>query len=101
MDLLFTRQASQRMIFDDDQVLPLSTLEPAKIAGLELMHPVRRTAGKAELSLPQDRLMIRGGGASDTSVWFSGFDRTNFPGMGGQNWTCGTMHLFHGHPKGR
>jgi len=27
------------------------------------------------------------------------FDRTNFPGMKGPNWTYGAMHLYHGHPK--
>ncbi len=74
VDLRFTRQASQRMIFDEDQALPLSSLDPTKVAGLELMHPVRRTAGKAEVSIPQGRLMILGEGATDTSLWFSGFN---------------------------
>jgi hypothetical protein len=74
VDLHFTRQASQRMIFDDAQALPLSSLDPAKVAGLELMHPVRRTTGTAKVSAPQGRLMILGEGATDTSVWFSGFN---------------------------
>ncbi|MEK7953037.1 hypothetical protein [Luteolibacter soli] len=74
LDLHFTRQATQRMIFDDDQALPLLSLDPAKVAGLELMHPIRRTTGKAEVSVPQGRLMVRGEGATDTSVWFSGFN---------------------------
>ncbi len=29
------------------------------------------------------------------------FDRTNFPGMEGPNWTYGAMHLFHGYPRDR
>jgi hypothetical protein len=74
LDLHFTRQASQRMIFDDDQALPLSSLDPAKIAGLELMHPIRRTTGKAGVSVKKGQLMILGEGASDTSLWFSGFN---------------------------
>ena len=74
VDLHFTRQATQRMIFDDDQALPLSSLDPTKIAGLELMHPVRRTTGKAEVSIKQGRLTIRDESAADTSVWFSGFN---------------------------
>ncbi|MCW1884218.1 hypothetical protein OKA04_05710 [Luteolibacter flavescens] len=74
MDLRFTRQATQRMIFDDDQALRLSSLEPAKDTGLELMHPVRRTTGQAELSVPQGRLVVRGEDATDASVWFSGFN---------------------------
>ncbi|RYD23575.1 MAG: hypothetical protein EOP88_03645 [Verrucomicrobiaceae bacterium] len=74
LDLRFTRQASQRMIFDEDQALPLSSLEPSKIAGLELMHPVRHTAGKAELTLSEGRLTVAGEGNTDTSVWFSGFN---------------------------
>ena len=74
VDLHFTRQASQRMIFDDNQALPLSSLDPTKIAGLELMHPVRRTTGKAEVGVSQGQLTIHGDSATDTSVWFSGFN---------------------------
>lgn len=74
LDLHFTRQASRRMIFDDDQALPLSSLEPSKVAGLELMHPVRHTAGNARLTIPQGRLVVTGEGTADTSVWFSGFN---------------------------
>lgn len=73
-DLRFTRQASLRMIFDDDQALPLSSLEPAKVVGLELMHPVRRTTGAAEPRVERGRLAIHGTGATDTSLWFSGFN---------------------------
>lgn len=62
------------MIFDDDQALPLSSLDPAKVVGLELMHPIRRTTGKAEVGVAQGRLVIRAEAASDTSVWFSGFN---------------------------
>ncbi|MCP5548080.1 MAG: hypothetical protein H7A50_11985 [Akkermansiaceae bacterium] len=74
LDLRFVRQAAQRMIFDDDQALPLSSLHPSKIVGLELMHPVRRTSGNAAVSVSGGRLEIRAGGESDTSVWFSGFN---------------------------
>jgi hypothetical protein len=74
LDLHFTRQATQRMIFDDSQALPLSSLDPTKVAGLELMHPVRRSTGKAEITVPRGQLMIRGEAATDTSVWFSGFN---------------------------
>lgn len=74
VDLRFTRQAVKRMIFDADQALPLSSLEPTRIAGLELMHPVRRTTGAAEVSVPRGSLLVRGEGNTDTSIWLSGFN---------------------------
>lgn len=74
LDLRFIKQASQRMIFNDDQALPLGALEPAKIVGLELMHPVRRTSGSAEVSVARGRLIVQAQEESDTSVWFSGFN---------------------------
>lgn len=73
-DLHFTRQATKRMVFDREQALPLSALDPAKVVDLELMHPVKRAAGEAEIKVAEGKLMIRGSGATDTSLWFSGFN---------------------------
>jgi hypothetical protein len=73
-DLRFTRQASKRMIFDREQALPLSSLDPSTVVDLELMHPLKRVAGEAALKLVGGKLMIDAQGASDTSLWFSGFN---------------------------
>ncbi|WP_035601396.1 hypothetical protein [Haloferula sp. BvORR071] len=73
-DIHFTRQASKRMVFDREQALPLAALDPASIVDLPVMHPIKRRAGNAEFTLKDGKLMIRGAGVSDTSLWFSGFN---------------------------
>ena len=35
----FTRQASKRLIFDNEQTIPLAGIWPEKIIGLSVMHP--------------------------------------------------------------
>ena len=37
--LEFRRQAVRRMIFDRSQNIPLAGLNPAKVIGLDVMHP--------------------------------------------------------------
>ena len=37
--LEFRREATQRMIFDENQEIPLAGFNPSKIVGLDLMHP--------------------------------------------------------------
>src|SRR5690606_41669050 len=38
-DIQFTRQAVKRFIFDEQQKIPLASLEPKNIIGLNSMHP--------------------------------------------------------------
>ena len=38
-EIQFRRQAVRRMVFDADQNIPLSSLRPAKVIDLDLMHP--------------------------------------------------------------
>ncbi|WP_193212834.1 hypothetical protein [Luteolibacter marinus] len=72
-DLRFRRQASQRMIFDEDQALPLAVLDPAKVVGLDVMHPVKSSGGGSAMCR-DGRLWMKGPAASDVSVWLSGFN---------------------------
>src|SRR5210317_1611199 len=39
-ELKFVRQGVQRMIFDENQSIPLAKLHSDKIIGLEAMHPI-------------------------------------------------------------
>ena len=38
-EIQFRRQAAIRMVFDENQQIPLSSLRPAKVMELDLMHP--------------------------------------------------------------
>ena len=37
--IYFKRQAAQRMVFDSEQIIPLSSINPAKVRDFDLMHP--------------------------------------------------------------
>lgn len=75
--LAFRRQAVRRMIFDASQDIPLAGLWPAKVIGLDVMHP-----------------------AVGEQVNHFTMDRSNFPGMPTPSWTYGAMYLYHGYPTG-
>ncbi|MBB5353876.1 hypothetical protein HNR46_004140 [Haloferula luteola] len=72
-ELHFQRQASQRLIFDREQALPLASLDPTKIVDLELMHPVR-TSGGGKAEVKQGNLILRGPTSFKSSIWLSGFN---------------------------
>ena len=40
MDIAFTRQAARRLVFDAAQEIPLWSLRPSELVGLEVMHPI-------------------------------------------------------------
>lgn len=100
VDLHFTRQASRRMVFDREQALPLAALDPATVVDLELMHPVKRGAGAAELKLIDGKLVIRGEGATDTSLWFSGFNPFATYELELDSWNGGSAGLEFVHEGG-
>lgn len=74
-EIKFTRQAVKRMIFDESQSIPLAGLDPAKVVGLEVMHPVtHRGAAKAEVRCVNGGLQFDSSAAADTTLWFGGFN---------------------------
>ena len=69
----FTRQAAKRIVFDKEQSIVLSELEPEKIVGLPIMHP-HLSKHSAKISILGDELMIQADKESNTSLWLGGFN---------------------------
>jgi hypothetical protein len=73
--LEFRRQATQRMIFDRDQEIPLAGLHPAKVLELDLMHPTIGTpAGEPKVEIHEGKLRITATEASRADRWVGGFN---------------------------
>ena len=75
VDLKFTRQAVKRMVFDGSQAIPLAGLDPAKVIGLEVMHPAtHRGSAKADVRWGNGSLQFESSAAAETTLWFGGFN---------------------------
>ncbi|WP_372721435.1 hypothetical protein [Novipirellula sp.] len=74
--LVFRRQATSRMIFDRSQQIPLSSLQPDKTVGLDLMHPVvGDPTGETRGTIKAGRLRISTDAHSGSSErWVGGFN---------------------------
>ena len=71
----FVRQAAKRYIFDDNQKITLSTLNPAKTIGMNAMHPVSHYSDyHADIKIQNNRLQIQSKEESPGSIWFGGFN---------------------------
>lgn len=71
----FVRQGVQRMIFDENQSIPLARLEPAKIIGLSAMYPVSHYSNEHPgILILDDKLVIRSNQETQTGIWFGGFN---------------------------
>jgi hypothetical protein len=71
----FRRTAVQRMIFDQSQAIPLASLNPSKVVGLELMHPSQGAPnGQATASIQDGNLLISAKEAATISHWVGGFN---------------------------
>jgi hypothetical protein len=72
--LEFRRQAVRRMIFDRSQDIRLSGLWPAKVVGLDVMHPaVGRQTNDPRLEIDGGRLRISSQKAAASTRWIGGF----------------------------
>jgi len=73
--LVFRRQATRRMIFDRSQSIPLAGLDPRKIIGLDVMHPlVGETIGQTEVSLSRGALKLSTVDGASSRRWVGGFN---------------------------
>ncbi|MGB4708265.1 MAG: hypothetical protein WBH50_18590 [Fuerstiella sp.] len=73
--LVFRRQATQRMIFDRSQQIPLSSLQPKNVLGLDVMHPeVGERTGETRCSIEEGKLIISTGDGATSSRWVGGFN---------------------------
>jgi hypothetical protein len=74
-NLEFRRQATQRMIFDRDQEIPLAGFHPSKVIALDLMHPLVGTpSGEPQTAIQAGKLEIRSIQASRADRWIGGFN---------------------------
>jgi hypothetical protein len=73
--LEFRRQAVQRMIFDKTQNIPLAGLFPAKIVGLDVMHPpVGEQVNNPQLMIENGKLKISSEQNGKTTRYVGGFN---------------------------
>ncbi|MFZ4261373.1 hypothetical protein ACFRAE_04980 [Sphingobacterium sp. HJSM2_6] len=71
----FSRQAVERFVFDHRHTLPLAKLDPAKIVGMETMHPVTHyQADKGSIKLNQQQIQFATTAHAESSIWFAGFN---------------------------
>jgi len=73
--LEFRRQAVRRMIFDRGQDIRLAGLRPAKIVGLDVMHPpVGEQVNEPRLAIEGGRLRISAQKDATATRWVGGFN---------------------------
>ena len=73
--LEFRRQAVRRMIFDRSQDIPLAGLWPAKVVGLNVMHPpVGEQVNDPRVEVKDGRLRISAPKAAVATRWVGGFN---------------------------
>ena len=73
--LEFRRQAVQRMIFDRSQDIQLAGLWPAKVIGLDVMHPpVGPQINDPRLEIEGSRLRISSNKPATATRWVGGFN---------------------------
>ncbi len=73
--LEFCRQAVRRMIFDRDQEISLCGLWPAKVVGLDVMHPtVGEQVNDPQVSVEGSKLRISAQKDATVTRWVGGFN---------------------------
>ena len=56
----FVRQGVQRMIFEENQSIPLASLEPTRIIGISSMHPVKHyNKEHSEVMIQNGKLVVQ------------------------------------------
>lgn len=73
-DLHFVRQGVKRLIFSGDQSITLAELRPKDILGMKTMHPTKVYKGMPVIKVSGDFLIIEGDQASESCIWFGGFN---------------------------
>lgn len=74
-EINFVRQGVRRFVFDRKHHIPLASLKPKEIVGMSAMFPIAHYGVvQAEVQLEDDCLVIRSSGASQTAIWFGGFN---------------------------
>jgi len=71
----FTRQASKRLVFDENQTIPLAGILPDKIIGFPVMHPIaHHLKDSAVVSVMANHLVVQSQSKTETDIWLGGFN---------------------------
>ncbi|MDT0677902.1 hypothetical protein [Autumnicola musiva] len=90
-EITFVRQGVRRYIFNENQQIPLSLLEPSELIGLPVMHPVTYYADSTiNTRIKNGRFLVTSDKKSPSALWFGGFnpfatytiDLASFKGLG-------------------
>jgi hypothetical protein len=74
-DVNFVRQGVRRLIFDEDQSIPLAKLEPGKTIGLSSMHPIRHYLDEqSDIFISENKLVVQSERETQTGIWLGGFN---------------------------
>lgn len=75
IDIKFVRQGVRRLIFDDNQSIPLASLKPKEIIGFNSMYPVEHYLDEqAKIEITDNKLNIQSENETETGIWFGGFN---------------------------
>ncbi len=75
LDISFTRQAVQRLIFDPDQAIPLSMLRPETSITLAVEHPtIPVSGGDTVYQMDRGSLTASAEEPSESALWIGGFN---------------------------
>jgi len=71
----FVRQGVRRLLFDENQSIPLAELHPQNIIGLSAMHPSSNDSDKeAKISIENNTFIIQSKEDTQTGIWLGGFN---------------------------
>jgi len=71
----FVRQGVKRLIFDEDQSIPLARLRPQDIIGISAMYPVKSyLKEQSGISIHENTMIIESVAETQTGIWFGGFN---------------------------
>lgn len=74
-EIQFVRQGVKRVIFDQEQSIPLASLNPEKIIGLNIMHPIHQYGkDSAKINIEKGLLNITANTESESTIWLAGFN---------------------------
>jgi len=71
----FVRQGVRRLVFDQEQSIPLAALKPTKIIRISAMYPIEHKLDRqASVTTQGNELVIQSEPETQTSIWFGGFN---------------------------
>ncbi|MFT7034641.1 MAG: hypothetical protein ACJA2S_003158 [Cyclobacteriaceae bacterium] len=71
----FVRKGVKRLIFEPDQSISLARINPSKIIGLSVMHPIKHhTANSSNINISKGELIVESTSNTQTSIWLGGMN---------------------------